>query len=53
MKFDPSTHTHIQTLKDGRVISKSHNGFRYYIADKKGTTRVTEEYYKHAKELVA
>jgi hypothetical protein len=52
MKFNPSTPTNVQTLKDGRTIHKSHNGFRYYITDRGVSTQVTEQYYAHAKLLV-
>ena len=38
------------TLKDGRVIFKTHNGFKYFVQSKKGeVTEVTAEYYNQAK----
>ena len=46
MKYDPNTKEQIHLLKDGRTIFKTHNGFKSFLTDLKGTTiPVTEEYY--------
>ena len=48
--YDPNTKEQIHTLKDGRVLFKTHNGFRCFVEDKKGeVTPVTNEYYSKAK----
>lgn len=40
------------TLKDGREIYKTHNGFKSFVKNKKGeVTEVTGEYYKEALRL--
>jgi hypothetical protein len=40
----------VKELKDGRLIWKTHNGFKFWLKDKKGKiTEVTEEYYNKAK----
>jgi hypothetical protein len=37
-------------LKDGRTIFKTHNGFKWWLKDQKGSvTEVTEAYYNQAK----
>lgn len=39
----------ITTLKDGRTIFKTHNGFKSFVMTKKGeVTEVTSEYYANA-----
>ena len=37
-------------LKDERTLSTTHNGFKYFVTDKKGkeTVPVTESYFKSA-----
>jgi hypothetical protein len=38
-------------LKDGRVIFKTHNGFKSFVQSKKGeVTEVTEAYFNQAKK---
>ena len=40
----------LKNLKDGRTIWKTHNGFKFWLKDKKGkVTEVTQEYYNKAK----
>lgn len=40
------------TLKDGRVLSSSHNNFKRWVTDTKGNKLpVTEEYYNKTKIL--
>ena len=37
-------------LKDGRVLYKTHNGFKHWVTDKKGIeTEVTEAYWNQCK----
>lgn len=37
------------SLKDGRKIWKTHNGFKYYVQTKnREVTEVTEQYYQQA-----
>ena len=53
MNYDPNTIEQELKLKDGRVIFKTHNGFRSFVKDQKGkTTRVTQVYYNKVKALV-
>lgn len=50
MKYNPELKEQVVTLKDGRSIHKTHNGFRCFVTSKKGeTTPVTDEYYAKAK----
>jgi len=38
-------------LKDGRKLFTTHNGFKYWVEDKKGqVTEVTSEYYNKSKK---
>ena len=38
-------------LKDGRIIFKTHNGFKSFVESKKGeVTEVTNEYYNQVKK---
>ena len=47
MAYNPNTVEQRHKLKDGRVIFKTHNGFKYYVVDKKSKTlEVSKEYYK-------
>ena len=51
-EYNPNTREQEIKLKDGRTIFKTHNGFKYFMEDKKGKILpVTEEYYTKAKRL--
>jgi hypothetical protein len=40
-------------LKDGRTIYRTHNGFRFFLEDKKGkSTQVSESYYNIVKKNI-
>ena len=47
----PDDREQVKELKDGRIIWKTHNGFKCWLQDKKGkVTEVTAEYYASAKK---
>jgi hypothetical protein len=40
-------------LKDGRILSSTHNNFKRWMTDKSGVTiEVTEKYYNSAKKAI-
>lgn len=44
----------VLVLKDGRTISKTHNGFKQFVETRKGeVTEITSEYYNQAKRLAS
>lgn len=50
MKYDPNTHEQVLELKDGRIIFKTHNGFKSFVKDKKGKVLpIKNKYYKQVK----
>lgn len=48
MAYNPQKPEQIFKLKDGRILFKTHNGFKHHIKDKKGNiSEVTSEYWKN------
>lgn len=54
MKYNPNTRESMFTLKDGRTLFKTHNGFKYWVEcdSAKGSViaEVNAEYYKTVKD---
>jgi hypothetical protein len=49
-KYDPNTREQIVEFKDGRILFKTHNGFKCFLQDKKGKVIiVSDDYYKRLK----
>lgn len=50
MKYNPETREQQINLKDGRIIFKTHNGFKCWMQAKNGVvTPVTQQYYLKVK----
>jgi hypothetical protein len=50
--YNPESREQVLTLKDGRTIFKTHNGFRAFVENKKGVVSpVTQEYYLKAHRI--
>jgi hypothetical protein len=49
--YNPKTIEQKKTLKDGRVIHKTHNGFKCWVTRKNGgePSEVSQEYYTKVK----
>ena len=50
-KYVPQTIEQELTLKDGRVVFKTHNGFRAFMRTGFDTIAITHEYYNKVKHL--
>lgn len=45
VEFDNSTVHNVKNLNDGRVLFRTHNGFKYWLKTAKEILEITEEYY--------